>query len=70
MFFIGCGKSLLADAIAGELDMPMLKVAATEVISGVSGGSEEKIRDIFELAISSAPCVIFFGEYYGLSWQE
>lgn len=58
----GCGKSLLADAIAGELDMPMLKVAAPEIISGVSGGSEEKIREIFELAAASAPCVIFFDE--------
>lgn len=59
----GCGKSLLANAIAGELDVPMLKLAATEIVSGVSGESEEKLRDMFEIAVSSSPCVIFIGEW-------
>ncbi|NXN16437.1 NVL protein, partial [Indicator maculatus] len=58
----GCGKTLLAQAIAGELELPMLKVAATEMVSGVSGESEQKLRELFEQAVSSAPCVLFIDE--------
>ncbi|XP_063008628.1 nuclear valosin-containing protein-like isoform X1 [Melospiza melodia melodia] len=58
----GCGKTLLAQAIAGELELPMLKVAATEIVSGVSGESEQKLRELFEQAVSSAPCVLFIDE--------
>ncbi|NXF97824.1 NVL protein, partial [Eubucco bourcierii] len=58
----GCGKTLLAQAIAGELELPMLKVAATEMVSGVSGESEHKLRELFEQAVSSAPCVLFIDE--------
>ncbi|NXT68753.1 NVL protein, partial [Chaetops frenatus] len=58
----GCGKTLLAQAIAGELELPMLKVAATEIVSGVSGESEQKLRELFEQAMSSAPCVLFIDE--------
>ncbi|XP_054432617.1 nuclear valosin-containing protein-like [Pteronotus mesoamericanus] len=58
----GCGKTLLAHAIAGELDLPILKVAATEIVSGVSGESEEKLRGLFEQAVSNAPCILFIDE--------
>lgn len=58
----GCGKTLLAHAIAGELDLPILKVAAPEIVSGVSGESEQKLRDLFDQAVSSAPCVVFIDE--------
>ncbi|NWX15327.1 NVL protein, partial [Aegotheles bennettii] len=58
----GCGKTLLAQAIAGELELPMLKVAATEMVSGVSGESEQKLRELFEQAVASAPCVLFIDE--------
>ena len=46
----GCGKSLIADAIAGELDLPYFKLAATEIVSGISGESEEKLRKLFHVA--------------------
>ena len=46
----GCGKTLLAHAIAGELELPFIKMAATEIVSGVSGESEEKLRSVFENA--------------------
>ena len=36
-----------------ELDLPFLKLAATEIVSGVSGESEEKVRDIFDKAMVS-----------------
>nr|XP_012606768.1 nuclear valosin-containing protein-like isoform X4 [Microcebus murinus] len=58
----GCGKTLLAHAIAGELDLPVLKVAAPEIVSGVSGESEQKLRELFEQAVSNAPCIIFIDE--------
>ncbi|XP_008693586.2 nuclear valosin-containing protein-like isoform X2 [Ursus maritimus] len=58
----GCGKTLLAHAIAGELDLLILKVAATEIVSGVSGESEQKLRELFEQAVSNAPCVLFIDE--------
>ncbi|XP_017794673.1 PREDICTED: nuclear valosin-containing protein-like [Habropoda laboriosa] len=58
----GCGKTLLAHAIAGELGIPMLKVAAPELVAGVSGESEERIRELFEQALAIAPCVIFLDE--------
>lgn len=58
----GCGKTLLAQAVAGETGLPMLKVSAPELVSGVSGESEQKMRELFEQAISSAPCILFIDE--------
>ncbi|XP_077196599.1 nuclear valosin-containing protein-like isoform X2 [Paroedura picta] len=58
----GCGKTLLAQAVAGELELPILKVAATEMVSGVSGESEQKLRELFEQAVTSAPCILFIDE--------
>ncbi|XP_068597171.1 nuclear valosin-containing protein-like [Brachionichthys hirsutus] len=58
----GCGKTLLAQAVAGELQLPMLKVSAPELVSGVSGESEQKLRELFELAVSSSPCILFIDE--------
>ncbi|XP_067242995.1 nuclear valosin-containing protein-like isoform X2 [Chanodichthys erythropterus] len=58
----GCGKTLLAQAVAGETGLPLLKVSAPELVSGVSGESEQKLRELFEQAISSAPCIMFIDE--------
>uniref|UniRef100_A0AAX7V430 AAA+ ATPase domain-containing protein n=1 Tax=Astatotilapia calliptera TaxID=8154 RepID=A0AAX7V430_ASTCA len=58
----GCGKTLLAQAVAGEMHLPMLKVSAPELVSGVSGESEQKLRELFDLAVSSAPCILFIDE--------
>ncbi|XP_008279730.1 nuclear valosin-containing protein-like isoform X1 [Stegastes partitus] len=58
----GCGKTLLAQAVAGELQLPMLKVSAPELVSGVSGESEQKLRELFELAVTSTPCILFIDE--------
>ncbi|XP_063160199.1 nuclear valosin-containing protein-like [Candoia aspera] len=58
----GCGKTLLAQAIAGELELPILKVAATEIVSGVSGDSEQKLRELFDQAMTNAPCILFIDE--------
>ncbi|XP_066553340.1 nuclear valosin-containing protein-like [Amia ocellicauda] len=58
----GCGKTLLAQAIAGELELPLLKLSAPELVSGVSGESEQRLREVFDLAVSSAPCILFIDE--------
>ncbi|XP_066916910.1 nuclear valosin-containing protein-like isoform X1 [Clytia hemisphaerica] len=58
----GCGKTLLANAIAGELKVPFFKIAAPEVVSGISGESEQKIRGLFNEARMLAPCLIFIDE--------
>ncbi|KAM9726391.1 nuclear valosin-containing protein-like isoform 2-T2 [Menidia menidia] len=58
----GCGKTLLAQAVAGELQLPMLKVSAPELVSGVSGESEQKLRELFDSAVSSTPCILFIDE--------
>nr|XP_022916416.1 uncharacterized AAA domain-containing protein C16E9.10c-like isoform X1 [Onthophagus taurus] len=58
----GCGKTLIANAIAGELEVPLLKVSASELIHGVAGESEERIRELFEKAIVASPCVLFIDE--------
>ena len=58
----GCGKTLLAHAIAGELQLPFIKISAPEIVSGVSGDSEKKLRELFEQAVENAPCVLFIDE--------
>ena len=58
----GCGKTLLAHAIAGELQLPFIKISAPEVVSGVSGDSEQKLRELFEQAVEASPCVLFIDE--------
>ncbi|KAL0107774.1 hypothetical protein PUN28_014802 [Cardiocondyla obscurior] len=58
----GCGKTLLAHAVAGELNMPLIKVAGPELVTGVSGESEARIRELFEQALALAPCVVFLDE--------
>ncbi|EMP24555.1 WD repeat-containing protein 26 [Chelonia mydas] len=51
-----------SDETLKELELPMLKVAATEIVSGVSGESEQKLRELFEQAVSNAPCILFIDE--------
>ncbi len=58
----GCGKSLLAHAIAGELGISYISLSSTELISGMSGESESNIRTIFEEAKLNSPCMIFFDD--------
>jgi ribosome biogenesis ATPase len=63
----GSGKNLLAHAIAGQLDVSLIEIPATELIAGVSGESEERIREIFEQSAALAPCVLFIDEIDAIS---
>ena len=58
----GCGKTSIAYALAGELKVPFIPISAPSVVSGMSGESEKRIRDLFEEAKSLAPCLMFFDE--------
>ncbi|CAN8321725.1 unnamed protein product [Cochlearia groenlandica] len=58
----GCGKTKLANAIANEAGVPFYKISATEVVSGVSGSSEENIRELFSKAYKTVPSIIFIDE--------
>uniref|UniRef100_A0A8C7KQF5 Nuclear VCP like n=1 Tax=Oncorhynchus kisutch TaxID=8019 RepID=A0A8C7KQF5_ONCKI len=58
----GCGKTLLAQAVAGEMELPLLKVSVPELVSGVSGESEQKLRELFEQAVTSSPWILFIDE--------
>ncbi|PSC72207.1 Ribosome biogenesis ATPase RIX7 isoform B [Micractinium conductrix] len=58
----GCGKTALANAIANECGVPFLRVSAPEVVSGMSGESEAKIRQLFQEAAALAPCIVFIDE--------
>ncbi|KAJ6361023.1 hypothetical protein OIU77_004953 [Salix suchowensis] len=55
-------ETKLAHAIANETGVPFYKISATEVVSGVSGASEENIRDLFSKAFRTAPSIIFIDE--------
>lgn len=58
----GSGKSLLARTIAGESQATFFPVSSTEIIAGISGESEERIRMIFEAAKAHAPSIIVFDD--------
>ncbi|KAF7424560.1 hypothetical protein PC9H_009867 [Pleurotus ostreatus] len=62
----GCGKTLLAHAMAGELGIPFINISAPSIVSGMSGESEKALRDTFEEAKASparvAPCLLFIDE--------
>ncbi|KAI9086025.1 hypothetical protein K1719_032102 [Acacia pycnantha] len=58
----GCGKTTLALAIANETGFPFYQISATEVVSGVSGASEENIRELFSKAYRTAPSIVFIDE--------
>ncbi|CAH6721041.1 ribosome biogenesis ATPase Rix7p [[Candida] jaroonii] len=58
----GCGKTTIANALAGELQVPFINISAPSIVSGMSGESEKKLREIFDDAKSMAPCLIFMDE--------
>ncbi|OIT02871.1 cell division control protein 48 -like c [Nicotiana attenuata] len=58
----GSGKTKLAHAIANETGVPFYKISATELVSGISGASEENIRELFSKAYRTAPSIVFIDE--------
>ncbi|KAL7430844.1 hypothetical protein ACHAXM_002382 [Skeletonema potamos] len=58
----GCGKTLLAKAIANEAKVNFISVKGPELLTMWFGESEANIRHVFEKARSAAPCILFFDE--------
>jgi ribosome biogenesis ATPase len=56
------GKTHLANAVAGQLGVPFFRVSAPELVAGVSGESESRIRSLFQAASDTAPAIIFLDE--------
>ncbi|HXG14078.1 MAG TPA: CDC48 family AAA ATPase [Candidatus Nitrosotenuis sp.] len=63
----GCGKSILARAVATESGSNMILVRGPEILSKWVGESEKAIREIFRKAKTSAPCVVIFDEMDSLA---
>ncbi len=58
----GCGKTLLARAVATESEANFISVKGPEILSKWVGESEKAIREIFRKARMAAPCIVFFDE--------
>ncbi|KAJ3543537.1 hypothetical protein NMY22_g3105 [Coprinellus aureogranulatus] len=58
----GCGKTLLAKAVANESRANFMSVKGPELLNKYVGESERAVRQIFSRARASSPCVIFFDE--------
>ncbi len=63
----GCGKTLLARALAAECGANMILVRGPEILSKWVGESEKAIREIFRKAKAAAPCVVIFDELDSLA---
>lgn len=63
----GCGKTLLARAVAHEAAAAFIYVSGPEIIQKFYGESEAQLRKIFEDARRRAPCIIFFDEIDSLA---
>lgn len=58
----GCGKTLLAKAIASQCESNFISVKGPELLTMWVGESEANVRDIFDKARAASPCVLFFDE--------
>jgi transitional endoplasmic reticulum ATPase len=58
----GCGKTLLAKAIANECQANFISIKGPELLTMWFGESEANVREIFDKARAAAPCVLFFDE--------
>lgn len=58
----GCGKTLMAKAIANECGANFISVKGPELLNAWFGGSEANVRDLFDKARAASPCILFFDE--------
>ncbi|MBT8115921.1 MAG: ATP-dependent zinc metalloprotease FtsH, partial [Arenicella sp.] len=58
----GTGKTLLAKAIAGEAQVPFFSISGSDFVEMFVGVGASRVRDMFEQAKKSAPCIIFIDE--------
>ncbi len=58
----GTGKTLLAKAVAGEAEVPFFSLAGSDFVEMFVGVGASRVRDLFQRAKASAPCIIFIDE--------
>lgn len=58
----GCGKTLMAKAIANECGANFISVKGPELLNMWFGGSEANVRNLFDKARAASPCILFFDE--------
>jgi len=58
----GCGKTLLAKAVANECSANFVSIKGPELLTMWFGESEANVREVFDKARAAAPCVLFFDE--------
>lgn len=58
----GTGKTLLAQAVAGEADVPFFSISGSEFVEMFVGVGAAKVRDLFRQANEKAPCIVFIDE--------
>ena len=58
----GCGKTLLARAVAGEADVPFFTISGSDFVEMFVGVGASRVRDMFEQGKKNAPCIIFIDE--------
>lgn len=66
----GCGKTFIARAVAGEMGARFLAVSLADVLDMFVGQSERNVRELFEIARRSSPCVIFLDEIDALGQKR
>ena len=66
----GCGKTLMAKAVANECQANFISVKGPELLTMWFGESEANVRDLFEKARAAAPCVLFFDELDSIAGQR
>ena len=59
----GCGKTLLAGAVAKSCGLNFISVKGPEVLNKYIGASEQAVRDLFARGEAAAPCILFFDEF-------
>ncbi|MFW5834071.1 MAG: ATP-dependent metallopeptidase FtsH/Yme1/Tma family protein, partial [Pseudomonadota bacterium] len=55
----GCGKTLLAKAVAGEAEVPFFSISGSDFVEMFVGVGASRVRDLFKQAKDSSPCIIF-----------
>ncbi len=58
----GCGKTLIARAVAGEANVPFFSVSGSEFVEMFVGVGASRVRDLFNQARTYAPCIVFIDE--------
>jgi transitional endoplasmic reticulum ATPase len=63
----GCGKTLLAKAVANESEANFISVRGSDILSKWFGETEKRLGDIFKKAKQVSPCLVFFDEFDALA---